>query len=124
MFLIQSVQRNLDLFRQKGEFGRQDDDDEDVHALDAGDAWRGRGEEGGDGGVKGGGQGAGGQLSGSIQLLEYQTQLTALPVHSPHECIADVRAWFYACGHHNGRGCQLLTCILEVKLLFYRIQQL
>ena len=54
----------LTFFRLKEEFGRQDDDDEDVHALDAGDAWRGRGEEGGDGGVKGGGQGAGGPVVG------------------------------------------------------------
>ena len=30
--------------------------------------------------------------------------LTAPPVHIRHECTADVRAWFDACGHHNGRG--------------------
>ena len=25
-------------------------------------------------------------------------------VHCRHECTVDVRAWFDACGHHNGRG--------------------
>ena len=45
---------------------------------------------------------------GAFQLLEYQSDvqrcrfdLTAPPVHSRHECTADVRAWFNACGHHN-----------------------
>ena len=49
----------VDIFREGGACQPQDDDVEDVHALDALHAGRGGGEEGGDCRVTGGSKGAG-----------------------------------------------------------------